>query len=417
MQDIVPRKSIRDIEKPKGAPRDVVVRPLSSTSPNTVKTDEVKIIPQPSHMPSQQEYIHTRTTESYGGRGWQYIFGLMICGLLLTAGYLHINKKVTVFITPHVATVTLQNTIFEIPAKDIVVIEEVKEAHVPIVSTGTKNVESKAQGVVTIFNTSSQSQLLISTTRLQTPSGSIYRLDGRTTVPAAKGAVPGSIEAKVTADGLGSSYNITTADFTLPALAGSPRFKQVYARTSKGIQGGASEVVPQFEQSIVDRAIAESIVLTKKELSDRITKRLTGTSQVLQDIVWSVSQKILPNEAVVTVTGRVSTIDQGLFATLIANEKQVVTLSQGAVFADSKKGTIDSFETNTKGVRIRMSGEIHLRAAISNSDIQKVLATKSFNQFASSMKNVSGSKESKFSSKPFWIQSFPDATHIEVVVE
>lgn len=417
MQDIVPRKSIRDIEKPKNGVSGVPTYSPLNREPLRTQISIVENDSSTNQKYTHQEYAHIQKNNHGPSRGWQYIFGCIIIGSLVAGMYLHIQKKVTVFIVPHTAKVSLNNDILDIPTKDIVLIKEKKEVTVPLVSTGTKKVESKAQGMVTLFNTGSQSQLLVSTTRLQTPNGNIYRLDGRVTVPAAKGIVPGSIEAKVIADGLGNSYNVTTGDFTLPGLVGTPRFKQVYARTSKGIQGGASELVPQFEQSIVDRAILDATTLAKKDLEVTINTRIPNASRALTSIVWSVDKTLTATSANLSILGQVTILDDAILATRIANEKQLLNLGQGAVFANTKKGALDQFESGTKNARIRINGEVQLEAFVSNAEIQKMLAGKSFNQFASNMKSIVGSKSSRFTSKPFWIQSFPHASRIEVIVE
>jgi len=411
MQDIVPRKTIRDIEKNKvvqGASKDEVI--VTRGIPQHTKNQSVR-------TPIGEEYIHSLNQTSKGNTVWKYFLILFVCASVGVIGYLHATKEVTVFITPHMVSVSFQNELLEIPAEEIDSFQDTKQMTIPLVSTGSKNVETKAKGIVTIFNTGSQTQLLIASTRLSTPANIVYRLDGRITVPAAKNGKPGSIEAFVTANGSGAMYNTKIGDLTFPGLSGSPRFKQVYARISKGITGGDSENVPVFEQSVVDNVIKEAIVNIKKDIEQKIQIQSSSTSRSIGDIVWDVEQKIEKTSAQVIVTGTQISIHENKLATYIAREKQIRTMDSVAVFANIKVMNLQIQERSNKNIRVRATIDAQLQAFIRIEDLQKQLEGKTFAQFTPIMKTVTGAKESNFTSKPFWIQSFPSADRIEVQIK
>ncbi len=134
-----------------------------------------------------------------------------------------------------------------------------KDAQTQVPATGAQQVSTKASGTIVVYNANSASQKLIATTRFQTAAGLVFRLDSPITIPAQKGtganAVPGSVEAHVTADVAGPTYNIDLSDFTLPALKGDPKFKTVYARSKTVMSGGfigIQKVVSQADQTSAD---------------------------------------------------------------------------------------------------------------------------------------------------------------------
>lgn len=411
MQDIVPRKTIRDIEKNKvvqGASKDEVT--ATRSIPQHTKNQSIR-------TPIGEEYIHSLNQTSKGNTVWKYFLVLFVCASVGVIVYLHVTRKVTVFITPHVASVLFKNEVLDIPTEETDSLQDTKQITIPLVSMGSKNVETKAKGIVTIFNTGSQPQLLIASTRLSTPSNIVYRLDGRIIVPAARNGNPGSIEAFVTADGSGAMYNTKIGDLTFPGLIGSPRFKQVYARISKGITGGDSENVPVFEQSVVDNVIKEAVTNIKKDIEQKIQIQSSSTSRNIGNIVWSMDQKIEKSSAQVTVTGTQMSIYEGKLATYIAREKQIRTMNSGAVFANIKDMSLLLQEQSNKNIRTVVTIDAQLQASIRVEDLQKQLEGKTFAQFTPIMKTVIGAKESNFTSKPFWIQSFPNANRIQVQIK
>lgn len=111
-------------------------------------------------------------------------------------------------------------------------------------ATGKKMVEKKASGKIIIYNTySSESQVLVATTRFQAPDGKIFRLTERVLVPGAKiiegKVVPSSIEAAVIADQPGVQYNIgPVSNFSIPGFQGSAKYQGFYAESKDPMTGG-----------------------------------------------------------------------------------------------------------------------------------------------------------------------------------
>ncbi len=110
-------------------------------------------------------------------------------------------------------------------------------------ASGKKFVTTRSEGRVLLFNAySSSPQTLVSSTRLQAPSGKIYRLRDTLTVPGAKveagQIVPTSIAAVAIADEPGEAYNIGPTEFRIPGFRGSPKYQGFSAKAEQGFSGG-----------------------------------------------------------------------------------------------------------------------------------------------------------------------------------
>lgn len=110
-------------------------------------------------------------------------------------------------------------------------------------ATGKKFVTERAQGEVLLFNAySSSPQTLVASTRLQSPSGKIYRLRDTLTIPGAKveagQIVPTSIAARAIAEEPGETYNSGPTEFRIPGFRGSPKYQGFSAKAEQGFSGG-----------------------------------------------------------------------------------------------------------------------------------------------------------------------------------
>mgnify|MGYP000872831721 CR=1 FL=1 len=102
--------------------------------------------------------------------------------------------------------------------------------------TGVKTVEGISKGEVTLYNNTSEVQILVKTTRLLSPDNVLFRLEDRVTIPAR-----GQITAKVYADQNGAASDIGPTKFTIPGLS-TDKQKVVYAESSKPMSGGSGKI-------------------------------------------------------------------------------------------------------------------------------------------------------------------------------
>lgn len=178
-------------------------------------------------------------------------------------------------------------------------------------ATGSRMVDERATGTITVFNAySTGSQRLITNTRFQTKEGLVYRVHAPVVVPGyttkAGVKVPGSIDVVVYADVPGDSHNIGLSDFTLPGLKDPEQARLIYAKSKTPISGGFVG-----ERAVVDDALRQTTVgELKAEVERALRAHIENTDErnvVFADsatIVYSEAPDRIENgEAVLTVTG------------------------------------------------------------------------------------------------------------------
>jgi hypothetical protein len=119
-----------------------------------------------------------------------------------------------------------------------------------------------AQGTIKVFNNfDTNTQDLVVKTRFQTPDGKIYRLTKGITIPAATTGAdgklqPASIDAPVTADQSGDSYNSTDTSLklTIPGFKGTPRYDGFYGMMVSVTGGGSNGGTKVATDGDVDHA-------------------------------------------------------------------------------------------------------------------------------------------------------------------
>jgi len=110
---------------------------------------------------------------------------------------------------------------------------ELEKSYAP---QGTKDAESVAGGMVTLYNDTAVDQPLIEKTRLLSTDGILFRLKTRVVVPAKK-----TIQTEVYADQAGKLSEIAPSNFTIPGL-NEEKQKVIYAKSTEAMQGGVRKV-------------------------------------------------------------------------------------------------------------------------------------------------------------------------------
>ncbi len=208
-----------------------------------------------------------------------YFVELAIVGLLASIA-INSYAHLTIYIFPRTIIIPANDLVVnagnengsDMPIK-IMQIEAEKEKEVAV--TEVKKTDTKASGKIVIFNDySSESQMLVKTTRFETPDGKIYRIDKNITVPGTTvkngKKTPGSVEATVYADKIGPEYNIGLTDFTIPGFKGSPKYEKFYGRSKTPMTGGGSVNSPSLSEKDLQDA-GEDL---KKILSEELTAKV-----------------------------------------------------------------------------------------------------------------------------------------------
>ncbi len=249
----------QDIRRPKKSLREIL--------PGRASVAEV----EPSYeeaAPTVDQYV-SRPVRQPRSRGW----GLVVVALLIVGLGYWVSRQVataTVTITPKQTIINLADASLSLPY-EVATLDPISAAR-PVTATEARPVERKATGKIVIYNAfSSAPERLVANTRFMAASGKIYRISGAVTVPGLKGDVPGSIEATVTADAPGESYNAPLTDFTIPGFKGTPREKKLYARSQTPITGGfagTERVVPEAEKTALVTELKSEIIARAKQQAE-----------------------------------------------------------------------------------------------------------------------------------------------------
>ncbi len=171
----------------------------------------------------------------------------IVAAVVASVGVLFYFSSAKVDVTPNTVSVAVEGSFTANQSAGTLpyeIITAQKVASQSVKGSGTKAVSSFASGTLTIYNTQSKVQKLITNTRFATSAGLVFRIHTAVTIPAGSAAKPGSVTATVYADRTGDSYNVAPGSFTIPGFAGTPQASQVYARSSAAMTGGASGNVP-----------------------------------------------------------------------------------------------------------------------------------------------------------------------------
>ncbi len=129
----------------------------------------------------------------------------------------------------------------QIPAA---ILSQKKNATITWPATGTKYLEQKAEGSITIYNAYGMlPQILVAGTRFQSPEGKIFKLKEKIIVPGAKTEngkiIASSIDAEVVADQPGESYNIgPISRFSIPGFLTTDKYEKFYGTAKNQRAGG-----------------------------------------------------------------------------------------------------------------------------------------------------------------------------------
>ncbi|MEI8061720.1 MAG: hypothetical protein WCG97_00280 [bacterium] len=295
-------------------------------------------------------------------------------------------------------------------------------------ATGTAALGSKAKGTVILYNNfSSSAQILQKNTRLESPDGKIFFITDKVTIPGqttSKGStIAGTVLAKVVAQKEGSSYNIGTKDFTLPALKATPRYKTVYAKTKDSIDGGTNTnsrlvIDPGTLQNLQDSLLVNAKKQIDAQKSDdylivpggtQSTLHINGTSTATLDVSTLLIKK---SDLAVQIQTH-NNLDINLSPDNIKN------LLVGT--ADLNLSLPDGVKLNNMGadpVSIGLNGTTTISSDLSSDVITKELSGLNYDIAEKDLKNKIGVEAVNLEIWPWWVKNFPtNPNRITVKIE
>lgn len=352
--------------------------------------------------------------------------------IIVSIGALFYFSSARVEVTPNTVSAAVQSSFTADQSSGALpyeIITAQKIATQSVKGSGTKTVNTSASGTITIYNTQTKSQKLITNTRFATASGLIFRIHAAVTVPGGSASKPGSISAKAYADQPGSTYNIAPTSFTIPGFAGTPLASQVYAHSTNAMAGGASGSVPTIDPAVETQAQGALISALTPDLLTSIQTQVPSGYTLLTGAATTSFQELAPAPS--DTTGMVDVKEQGTItavvfpnaalagaiATSIAGlgyQGEPLTLAPASTLVLSNFTLPDPSVTSFSFV---LTGTASLVYSVDPTRISAAVAGKTRSAAEVALTNYPEVKRAVIVLRPFWRQTFPqDPSSISIVV-
>lgn len=290
-------------------------------------------------------------------------------------------------------------------------------------ATGQKEVAQKARGKIVISNIyGTAPQVLIATTRFESPNGLIFRTLSTISVPGTKvvngQVIAGTVTADVVADKPGNNYNINAAKFTIPAFkerGDQDRYGKFYGESSQAFSGGASglaKVVTDADYAKASDAVTASLF---KDISESLKSETAGLkiADAASVSAPAITTTAKPDQAAdtftVTATGRIKTIgfkESDLWKLIAAYADKNGELTVLPERLKLEYGTAKFVESkNVFQMTVSVSGPAY--AKIDSKKIISDLAGKSEKNLRDYIKKDSNVASARVILSPFWLQKIP----------
>lgn len=357
---------------------------------------------------------------------------IVLLVIIVSVGALFYFSTAKIEVTPNTVSAAVQSSFTasqdasNIPFE---IITAQKIATQSIASTGTKTVNSFASGTLTIYNTQSTAQKLITNTRFATQAGLIFKIHTPITIPGGTTAKPGSVTATVYAAQTGDSYNVGATSFTVPGLAGTPQASQVYARSQSAMTGGASGAVPIVDTAAAAKAKSSLVTALAPELDAAIQSQIPAGFVLLPGSATTTYQELTPTAS--KTDGMVEVREQGTITAVVfpnaalakaiatsisglGYQGEPLTLSSSDGLALTLTGGMPNSQTTS--FSFLLSGTASLVYTVDASRIAAAVSGKTRADAEIALKNYPEVKQAILILRPFWRQSFPqDPASISVV--
>ena len=277
---------------------------------------------------------------------------------------------------------------------------------------GSVQTDAIATGSVTLVNETSSDQVLIATTRLLAPNGTLFRLKSRVNVPAND-----RVTTEVYADQPGASGNLAPTRFKIPGLSAALQ-ERIYAESSVPMTGGVVAVgtVTAADIEKTEAALhAELIAQARQEFDKREGAPWTGHASVAETMSRTVSAEPgeTANGVTVRLTLRVRSVDfdrakaidaaaKDLERNLAADHELLGVQANAAFFSVDRADP----KTKTASLRVELKGQSRVSLESPSFDASKLrgLGLDDVQAYFDAIEGVDR-VEVKF--RPFWLKRMP----------
>ncbi len=420
-------RSIRDIQPPvrRPAARVTTIPPRPSS-----RTNESFENGEPIHKVSMVRHLTS---------WWIWVLAavaILTISVLLIFAY----RPTTITLTPKSRTVTLNETasFTAFPTSEsfdgltyTTHAFDIEDSEV-IAAQGTRHVESKASGSVTVYNEySATSVKLIKNTRFETPDGLIFRTPADVVIPGKSGSTPGQIRITVIADSAGEKYNVgPISRFTLPGLKSGDMYSKVYAKSTIPMSGGIIGEEPATAPGVLTSAISAVRGRLAEKAREMALAQSGDSGTTFFPQLAQVTYQSLPSTTEAGSSVRIHErahvempampTDQFAHAIARASGEDVAPGSIRMLPLDgftARIATSSAIAFGSDAIPFSLVGEVRLIWNIDTAALSAAIAGRESAAFQTVVDGFSGIQEARARIMPPWSKSFPsNALDIQIVL-
>lgn len=295
-------------------------------------------------------------------------------------------------------------------------------------ATGSKKVESRATGIITVYNEwSSSPQTLVSGTRFLNNSGKLFKINKTISVPGFTREdgkdIPGSVEVLVAAWGMGPDYNIPPDNFSLPGLSGSPKYEKIYAKSFAPTAGGASGLTTVVASSDLQKAKESLESEIKQEISAQLLEKKPADLVLLDKTMSFIDEDFSASAKIDQPANKFKASLKMAGVAFLFNPKDVQSIiddiiKNGSNATGEEKSSlvilnpkIDYGDVSVLGpdkIKIGLRYQANSYKPIDERDLKSALSGKTAEQINSYLKNKSSElSKIEVSFWPLWVKRVP----------
>lgn len=299
-----------------------------------------------------------------------------------------------------------------------------KTASNTVDASGTRNVASKARGIMTVSNAySSTPQTLIATTRFQSKDGKVFRTLQTITVPGstvkAGKPVAGTTTVEVIADKPGPDYNIAAGTFIISAFqekGDSDKVAKFYGTSTQAMSGGASGPSAVVTQADYDSAKDAAVSEVKKQIASALEAQgtsltvLNADTPVLDDVQGTVRPDDAAKNVTVTARGTLKTIAfrqsdlLDLIRRIILKQERLTVLPETLKLSYSDIAFEPDLGILSFTVAVQGTGYVPMDTEA----IKRDISGKNSQEIRDYFKNREGVQSANITLSPFWVRTVPN---------
>lgn len=288
-----------------------------------------------------------------------------------------------------------------------------------------EKIERKSSGTIILYNSfSSSQQVLVESTRLESPDGKIFRLNSRTVVPGAAvkdgKIIPSKIEVGVTADKAGEEYDIQPVfGWRIPGFKGTSKYSGFYAENVQSMKGGfVGEMwVPTDDdktkaETEIENALRDSletrmfVLLSSKEFKIlREAVLFTVTKKEMQEIEKEPQKFGIYAEA---ETKKIIFSEEMLKDALTQRQKDKISRDNAKpIEFNLSYETLDVNFTEAK-ITVKVTGNAVFTTNLSADKLAEELRGQDESLLRQTIFSLPGLENASISLWPFWVKNVPN---------